>query len=190
MRRYVSGDTGEEMATLECFYVTYFIWKCWNNKCVRSPVQKLFLVSKLLCHLWFENIPTLMWRLKSLCSLDQSRSHNMRMGPAVFLLHIDAETTASIFRQRVTWWLWTPVCLSSISGKSQMSGWLVLLHLPYLQCIHTFAFKASWPIIQPIMALRSTDAIWMGLLNRLYRHVNVLTLVYVWHCLTFQIICC
>lgn len=80
MRRDVSGDTGEEMATLECFYVTYFIWKCWSNKCVRSPVQKLFLVSKLLCHLWFENISTLMWWLKSLCSLGQSRSRNMWMG--------------------------------------------------------------------------------------------------------------
>lgn len=162
------------------------------NSC-DSPVQKLFLVPKLLCHLWFENIPTLMWRLKSLCSLNQSRSRNMRVRHyplQLFFLHFDAETTASIFRQRVTWWLWTPVCLSSVGGKSQMSGGLVLLHLPYLQCIHTFAFKASWPIIQAIMALRSTDAIWMGLLHLLYKHVNVLTLVYVWCSLTFQIICC
>lgn len=48
------------------------------NAC--DPLSRSYFWFPNYCHLWFENIPTLMWRLKSLCSLDQSRSHNMRMG--------------------------------------------------------------------------------------------------------------
>lgn len=47
------------------------------------------------------------------------------------------------------------------------------LTAPYLQCIHTFALEATWPVIQAVMELRSTDAIWVWLLPRLYKRVNV-----------------
>lgn len=150
-----------DFAWLISFLNAGILNKCPN--CEQSPVQKLILASKLLCHLWFENIPTLMWRLKSLCSLDQSTPCNVQMGHyrlQVFSPSLLMMKQLLLYSCRVTWWLWTPVRLSSISGKShQMSHWLVLLHLPYLQCIHTFAFEASWPIIQAMMELRSTNAI-------------------------------